>query len=790
MRDVFGVGGVGSSRRLDRPEVEMMMSSIPGYLELAPQKMERLICHEPIEKFYEVEDQPFARGKYAAVRRCRHRLNGQQFAAKFLRKRRRSADLRPEILHEVAVLDACASSTRIVRLHQVFESAHEMILLLELASGGELQMLLDKDEVPEERQVKRLMHQILDGLVFLHSINVAHLDIKPQNLVLMSEFPHGEVKLCDLGISRYISQGADIRDILGTPDYVAPEVLNYEPISLATDMWSVGVLLYVLLTGCSPFGGDTKQETFCNISQCKLDFPEDLFEDVSEDAKDLMRKLMVKEPSKRLSATECLQHCWFTNADLVSVQPMPTPVSFSETVTAKGEEARTKLSPTISRKQENITDNILSYKEPTVLSETSPTAVTTVTSVNVSRCRESSMLVTKNTHVSSVISAVDKPSEKVGMSFSRRSRFMKNMENLAQSYIDLSNTKNNNIIDNNAPLMTSDVILSSAYGLDKTSSMNESANASSEVENNNSTCINVQSINKATAMQTMPVSAAESCNFNHPTGNTETTAKQRQQILNISLNTESEVARKVIDDDDCVYTFRRCFIIDDSEDETSVGNGAASLLVHGPVMTVTSENAHSYSDHSSSDSGSDTVSEMSIDSSSDRSSIISLDDSLLEYNYSKINGRPYPVGSYVTYSSPNHNVWDSTGTLNSPRNEKMSKYSCSETFSSAFARFNSISGDMQEPGIKEPRDRSFCSATPRKQFAKAAHTSVLNKVLVSSVSTNNTSAIRKVDFMREHNGNIVVIREVKSGKYNRVSEVKCESVQARIRKLQVQGTKS
>ena len=474
----------------------------------------------------------------------------------------------------------------------------------------------------------------------------------------------------------------------------------------------------------------------------------------------------------------------------MSVQPIPIPVSFSETVTTKGEEGRTKLSPTISRKQENITDKILSYKEPTVMTDTSPTAVTTVTSVSVSRSRESSKLVTKTTQMSSVISTVDKASEKVGMSFSRRSRFMKNMENLAQSYTDLSNTKNNNIIANNTPLVTTDIILSSAYGLDKTSNVNESVNASSEVENNNSTCISVQSINKATAAQTMPVSAVASCNFNHPTSNTETAEKQRQQILNVSMKTESEVARKVLDNDDCVYTFRRCFIIDDSEDETSVGNGAASVLVHGPVMTVTSENAHSYSDHSSSDSGSDTVSEMSIDSSSDRSSIISLDDSLLEYNYSKINGRPYPGGSYVSYSSPHHNVWDSTGTLNTPRSEKVSKYSCSEAFSSAFARFNSISGDTQEPGIKEPRDRSFCSATPRKQFAKAAHTSVLNKVLVSSVSTNNISAIRKVDFMREHNGNIVVIREVKSGKYNRVSEVKCESVQARIRKLQVQGTKS
>lgn len=475
------------------------------------------------------------------------------------------------------------------------------------------------------------------------------------------------------------------------------------------------------------------------------------------------------------------------NADLVPVQLMQTSVSFSETAATEGEEARMKLSPTASRKQEHITDKILSHKEPTVPSETSPTAVTTVTSVNVIRCRESSMLVTKNTQMSSVIPAVDKGSEKVGMSFSRRSRFMKNMESLAQSYIDLSNTKNN-IIDNDTALVTSDVILSSAYGLDKTSDVNESVNASSEVENNNSTCISVHSIKKATAVQTMPVSAVDRCNFSLPSSNTETAAKQRQQNVNVSTKTENEVERKVIDNDDCVYTFRRCIIIDDSEDETSVGDGAAALLVQGPVMTVTSENAHSYSDHSSSDSGSDTVSEMSIDSSSDRSSIISLDDSLLEYNYSKINGRPYPGGSYVSYSSPNHNVWDSTRTLNTPRNEK--KYSCSETFCSAFARFNSISGDMQEPGKKEPRDRSFCSATPRKQFAKSAHTSALNKVLVSSVSTNNTSAIRKVDFMREHNGNIVVIREVKSGKYNRVSEVKCESVQARIRKLQVQGTKS
>ncbi|PNF28431.1 Serine/threonine-protein kinase 17A [Cryptotermes secundus] len=659
-----------------------------------------------------------------------------------------------------------------------------MILLLELASGGELQMLLDKDEVPEERQVKRLMHQILDGLVYLHSINVAHLDIKPQNLVLMSEFPHGEVKLCDLGISRYISEGADIRDILGTPDYVAPEVLNYESISLATDMWSVGVLLYVLLTGCSPFGGDTKQETFCNISQCKLDFPEDLFEDVSEDAKDLMRKLMVKEPRERLSAIECLQHHWFTDTEKMTVQPVQTPVRCSEIITAKMEEVRiVKLSsPTTSRKQDDITSQILSSHGMTVTCKTSPTNVTSV-----HRPRESSVPITKSSDICSVTSQGGKTPEKAGMSFSRRSRFIKNMENLAQSYSDLTSTENHNIIDSKCTLEKMDSALYSTSGQGKGSTVNESANIACKVENNTSTYINVRSVNKATAMQTMPVSGISRYRLSHPLTDTETVAKQRQQNQNIPPKTEDEVPRRIMDNKDCVYTFRRCFIIDDSEDETAVGNSTAPILIHGSVPT--SDNTHSYSDHSSSDSGSDTVSEMSIDSSSDRSSIISLDDSLLEYNYSKINGRPYPAGNYVSYSSANNNVWYSAGTLNAPRNERAARYSCSETFSKAFARFNSVSGDTQETAMNKTEERSIFARAPRKQYAKAAHTSVLNKVLVSSISNDNTSAVRKVDFLREHNGNIVVIREVKAGKYNRVSEVKCESVQSRIRKLQVQGAK-
>ncbi|CAG2122167.1 unnamed protein product, partial [Medioppia subpectinata] len=130
----------------------------------------------------------------------------------------------------------------------------------------------------------------------------------PQNILLTNPYPSGDVKLCDFGISRILTKGAELREIVGTPDYVgqcfitiAPEILQYEPISLATDMWSIGILTYVLLSGHSPFTGETKQETYCNITNGSLDFPSYLFADVSEEAKDFICKLLVRDPKYALN---------------------------------------------------------------------------------------------------------------------------------------------------------------------------------------------------------------------------------------------------------------------------------------------------------------------------------------------------------------------------------------------------------------------------------------------------------------------------------------------------------
>ncbi|XP_058839597.1 serine/threonine-protein kinase 17A, partial [Topomyia yanbarensis] len=257
-------------------------------------------------------------GKYGIVRRAVDKKTGVNYAAKFLRRRRRGQCCAKEINHEIAVLMLCANSHHIVRLHAVHETRSETALILELATGGELQTLIDSKGQLSETKTRTCMREILRALHHLHKQSIAHLDLKPQNILLSGNDVEDGLKLCDFGIARIVEDTGKIYEILGTPDYVAPEVLHYEPLSLKTDIWSIGVLTYVLLTGCSPFGGDNKQETFLNITKCLLTFPEELFEEVSMDAIDFIQSALRIKPKERPTVKECLEHRWLKE-DSVSV---------------------------------------------------------------------------------------------------------------------------------------------------------------------------------------------------------------------------------------------------------------------------------------------------------------------------------------------------------------------------------------------------------------------------------------------------------------------------------------
>ncbi|XP_076251839.1 death-associated protein kinase related-like isoform X1 [Rhynchophorus ferrugineus] len=306
-------------------------TSRDGLLQIQEEVLKSVIQKESILEVYDVDKTPLGRGKYATVCRAVHKRTGTHYAAKFVKKRRRNQDQMNEIIHEIAVLMQCSSTNRVIRLHEVYESLTEMVLVLELAAGGELQHILDSGQCLGEMEARKAMKQILEGVSYLHDRNIAHLDLKPQNLLLSVEDSCDDIKLCDFGISKVLQPGVTVREILGTVDYVAPEVLSYEPISLSTDIWSIGVLAYVVLSGFSPFGADNKQQTFLNISKCALSFEPEHFGDVSSAAIDFIKSALVVDPRERPSIHDLLDHPWIslkTNLPPALTLPSePTPIT-------------------------------------------------------------------------------------------------------------------------------------------------------------------------------------------------------------------------------------------------------------------------------------------------------------------------------------------------------------------------------------------------------------------------------------------------------------------------------
>ncbi|XP_064171156.1 serine/threonine-protein kinase 17A-like [Anguilla rostrata] len=275
-------------------------------------KIQTRIRTDPFKSNYDLVGKELGRGKFAVVKKCVERATGKEHAAKILRKRRKGEDCRMDIINEIAVLESARANPFVVSLHEVYETTSEIILVLECAAGGEIfnQCVAESDDAFTEKDVIRLARQILTGVAWLHRNNVVHLDLKPQNILLTSSRPLGDIRIVDFGLSRCMDNVKEVREILGTPEYVAPEILNYEPLSTATDMWSIGVLTYVMLTGESPFLGDNKQETFLNISQVNVDYSQEIFLGVSSLAVDFIKSLLVKNPRQRATAEDCLKHPW------------------------------------------------------------------------------------------------------------------------------------------------------------------------------------------------------------------------------------------------------------------------------------------------------------------------------------------------------------------------------------------------------------------------------------------------------------------------------------------------
>ncbi|XP_076864096.1 death-associated protein kinase 2 isoform X2 [Brachyhypopomus gauderio] len=145
----------------------------------------------------------------------------------------------------------------------------------------------------------------------MHSKQIGHFDLKPENIMLsVKHAPNPDIKIIDFGMAHRFSQGEEYKSMGGTPQYIAPEIINYEPLSTAADMWSIGVITYILLSGLSPFQGETDEETLKNIVAMSYVFEPHYFNQTTSMAKDFIQKLLVKDQSERMTAEDCLIHPW------------------------------------------------------------------------------------------------------------------------------------------------------------------------------------------------------------------------------------------------------------------------------------------------------------------------------------------------------------------------------------------------------------------------------------------------------------------------------------------------
>ncbi|XP_045564374.1 death-associated protein kinase 2 isoform X2 [Salmo salar] len=272
-----------------------------------------LFKQQTVEDFYDIGEE-LGSGQFAIVKRCWEKSTGLEFAAKFIKKRQsrssRRGVRREEIEREVNILQQ-TQHPNIVTFHDVYENRTDVVLILELVSGGELFDFLAQKESLSEEEATQFIKQILEGVHYLHSRKIAHFDLKPENIMLLDKnVPLPRIKLIDFGLAHKIEAGAEFKNIFGTPEFVAPEIVNYEPLGLEADMWSIGVITYILLSGASPFLGETKQDTLANISAMNYEFDEEFFCRTSELAKSFIRQLLERDKMKRLTIQDALNHPW------------------------------------------------------------------------------------------------------------------------------------------------------------------------------------------------------------------------------------------------------------------------------------------------------------------------------------------------------------------------------------------------------------------------------------------------------------------------------------------------
>ncbi|KAI9914337.1 hypothetical protein PsorP6_006888 [Peronosclerospora sorghi] len=261
-------------------------------------------------------------GTFSVVRVATHKTTGERFAVKCIKRAQLSTDDLQALVAEVKILSEM-QHPHIVKLYDVFQEEKYFFLVTEFMPGGELFERIVQKNCYSEREARDLVKVLLETIAFCHDADVVHRDLKPENLLLSSAEDDADIKLADFGFAKKtaIRNGdTGLSTACGTPGYVAPEILRAKSYGKEVDIWSIGVITYILLCGYPPFHHENRSALFRLIKAGQYEFDSPYWDDVSAEAKDIISKMLVLTPAERWSARQLLDHPWIAVDAVKDVQ--------------------------------------------------------------------------------------------------------------------------------------------------------------------------------------------------------------------------------------------------------------------------------------------------------------------------------------------------------------------------------------------------------------------------------------------------------------------------------------
>jgi calcium/calmodulin-dependent protein kinase I len=296
---------------------------------------------EEIKKYYELKEK-LGTGSFAIVKRAVRKSDSKEFAVKVVKKAKLTQEELAVVHEEVEIMHRI-NHPHCVRLFEIFETSKRLYMVMELLTGGELFDRIVKKGSFSEKEASEVVRNVTDALKYLHGIGIVHRDLKPENLLFLTPEADSPIKITDFGLAKYrANNSVDMHTACGTPGYVAPEVLRGEMYTNAVDLWSLGVILYILLCGFPPFYHPRTAELYKIIKKGHYTFPDPYWTDISDSAKDLVTHLLQVDPRERFTAEQVLAHPWVKGAT-AKAAAFPA----SHTLRLKLLQARRKLKRTV-----------------------------------------------------------------------------------------------------------------------------------------------------------------------------------------------------------------------------------------------------------------------------------------------------------------------------------------------------------------------------------------------------------------------------------------------------------